>query len=126
MRALSLVGLVVVLVVSAWLCSRQQSVVPSSGASSLPQNAAVQDAKAALGSLRAAISLYRTLHQGTWPTLAQLTDGQSVLSGPLPENPFVETAVKNSVGASGGWAYDEKTGRIWLNTCTPGVAENAW
>lgn len=91
-------------------------------------------AKAALGSARAAIAgrfaaeILESGH-GQYPTMSELA---SVL-GTLPSNPFNGSASVSRaawrpeappVEGEAGWNYDPDSGRFWLNSAS--VGEQAW
>ena len=99
----------------------------------------------ALGGVRSGIANYRA-NQVTkgltpeLPTLASLTDGTSVMDGPVPDNPYSTTATKNDVedaqaangtkGTAGcgnsstkAWCYRPDNGNFWASTNVAG--ENA-
>ncbi len=97
-------------------------------------------ARSALGALRSGITIYyanEAVQTGTavWPTLADLETVGVVMEHGIPKNPYQSDAnapdsivtgvVKGTiVPPRGGWAYNEVTGEIWLNT--DGVGENSW
>ena len=99
-----------------------------------------------LGGVRSAVANYRASQvvkglTPELPTLASVTDGTSVLDGPIPDNPYSTQATKNSVedaqAASGtkgtagcgnsstkGWCYRPDNGQFWASTNVAG--ENAF
>lgn len=96
-------------------------------------------ARAALGGLRSAITIYyanQAVTTGTaiWPTLAQLETYGAVMAQGIPRNPYQATAnapdsictgVTRGVlvaGGRGGWCYLAVTGEIWPNTNSAGEA----
>ena len=99
-------------------------------------------ARASLGSIRSAITIYYanqavTTGTATWPTLNELETYGTVMAQGIPVNPYqsesnaqdsIVTGVTKGtiVGTRGGWAYLEATGEVWLNTSTSGVNENNW
>ncbi len=100
----------------------------------------------ALGGVRSAIANYKATQitksqLPEIPALVSLTDGTSVLDGPIPDNPYSTQATKNTVedaqaanGAKGtagcgnsstkGWCYRPDTGQFWASTNVAG--ENAY
>jgi len=98
-------------------------------------------ARAALGSMRSGITIWYanqavTTGTATWPTLVNLQTVGSVMEHAIPKNPYqLDTNAPDSIctgvtkgtlvpGGRGGWAYNEATGEIWLNTNLAG--ENLW
>jgi len=97
-------------------------------------------ARAALGSLRSGISIWyanQAVQTGipSWPPLDSLLPPGIVMEQAIPANPYqndpdssaniIAGLVKGTVyGARSGWAYNEITGEIWLNTNM--VNENNW
>ena len=99
-----------------------------------------------LGGVRSALANYRAsqIVKGLTPetaTLASLTDGTTVLDGPVPDNPYSTTVTKNDVedaqAASGtkgtagcgnsstkAWCYRPDSGAFWASTNVAG--ENAY
>jgi MSHA pilin protein MshA len=96
--------------------------------------------RAMLGSLRSGITIFyanQAVTTGTaiWPSIAELETIGTVMSQPIPPNPYqdranapdsVVTGVTRgaTVGTRGGWAYNPATGEIWANTSA--VGENNW
>ena len=72
-----------------------------------------------------------------WPTLAELTDGSTVLQTAVSDNPYSTGASPAAVivgvtkgtpvtaGTTGGWCYKASTGELWADTAS-GVGEAAW
>lgn len=100
--------------------------------------------KRTLGQVRGAIGTYygwKSSPSGggvpSWPTLAELTDGDSVLKTAIPDNPYSTGATPNAAiagttrgvpetaGTAGGWCYKASTGEFWADTAS-GVGEAAW
>ena len=100
--------------------------------------------KGSLGVVRSAIANYygwtATPSGGssaTWPTLAQLTDGSTVLQTSLPDNPYSSSTPANAVvagvtkgtpvtaGVTGGWCYKAASGQFWADTAS-GAGEASW
>jgi MSHA pilin protein MshA len=97
-------------------------------------------ARSALGSLRSGISIWyanQAVKTGvpSWPPLDSIRAIGTVMEQAIPNNPFqtdanapdsIVTGVAKgtTVGTRGGWAYNETTGEIWLNTS--GTGENNW
>ncbi len=97
-------------------------------------------ARAALGSLRSGISIWyanEAVQTGfpSWPPLDSLLTPGIVMEQAIPNNPYQSDAdssaniiagiAKGTVyGTRSGWAYNEVTGEIWLNTSA--VNENEW
>jgi prepilin-type N-terminal cleavage/methylation domain-containing protein len=97
-------------------------------------------ARGALGALRSGVSIWYanqavTTGTATWPPLDSLALPGVVMEQTLPRNPYqLDTNAPDSivtgvtrgttVGTRGGWAYNETTGEIWLNTNS--VGENNW
>jgi prepilin-type N-terminal cleavage/methylation domain-containing protein len=100
--------------------------------------------KSALASVRSAIGAYYAYKAspsggGTaaWPTLAELETQGTVLSSPMPDNPYSTSTTKNDViagttmgtpataGTTGGWCYKAATGDFWADTAS-GVGEASW
>lgn len=96
------------------------------------------EAREALGSLRSGITIFyaeQAVNTGTatWPTLTELEEYGNVMDYGIPKNPYqtntsdsIVTGVTKGtiVGVQGGWAYNPKTGEIWMNTSARG--ENNW
>lgn len=94
--------------------------------------------RAALGSLRSAITIFYAnaavkTGTATWPTLNELQTIGTVMEQAIPENPYADLAPDSIVtgvtpdsivGVRGGWAYIEATGEIWPNTNEDN--ENTW
>ena len=94
--------------------------------------------RAALGSLRSAITIYYAnaavkTGTATWPTIDDLRTVGVVMEQSIPENPYAEFAPDSivtgatpdsTVGTRGGWAYLAATGEIWPNTSVSN--ENTW
>lgn len=103
-----------------------------------------------LGGVRSAIANYRATQVAKGatpelPTVALLEDGLTVMTEPIPKNPYdVSTAPTNDVegttstkstqpcmvGATltpstKAWCYNTTNGAFWANTNTTGVGENA-
>lgn len=102
----------------------------------------------ALGGVRSALANYKATQiaqnvpNATWPTVAALIDGTSVMDGTVPDNPYATTALKNEVedvvanagGAKGtancgnasakAWCYRTDNGAFWASTS--GSGENAY
>ena len=110
---------------------------------SLVDDAKKASAKANLGALRSAISVYYAYkatpmggESATWPSITLIEDQISVLNGQVPDNPYDTDATKRNVvtgtargvvsGTLGGWAYIPTSGIIWINTDTGSVDENGW
>ena len=99
-------------------------------------------ARASLGSIRSAVTIFYaneavTTGTATWPTQVELETYGTVMAQGIPVNPYqsdsnapdsIVTGVTKGtiVGTRGGWAYNESTGEVWLNTSTSGVNENNW
>ena len=100
--------------------------------------------KGSLGTVRSAVANYygwtATPSGGgssAWPTLAQVSDGSTVLQTALPDNPYSSSATANAViagvtkgtpvtaGTTGGWCYKAATGEFWTDTAS-GAGEAAW
>jgi len=100
--------------------------------------------KKTLGDVRSAIANYygwKSSPSGggipAWPTLAELTDGNSVLKTIVPDNPFSTGATPNAViagttkkvpetaGTTGAWCYKVATGEFWADTAS-GNGEAHW
>jgi MSHA pilin protein MshA len=100
--------------------------------------------KSALASVRSAIGAfyaYKASPTGggsaAWPTLVELQTQGTVLSSPMPDNPYSTSATKNTViagttmgtpvtsGATGGWCYKASTGDFWADTAS-GAGEAGW
>ena len=137
-RGFTLIELVIVIVILGILATQA---IPTY--LSLTKDAKTASAKANLGNLRSAISVYYSYkatpmggESASWPTLAQLTDETTVLNGEPPDNPYDTELTKNNVDAGtargvvtstdSGWAYKVTSGEIWLNTSTAGISENGW
>ena len=97
--------------------------------------------KGTLGGMRAGIANFyaNSAISGTaaYPTYVQFTTLGTVMQEPLPNNPYNNSAavrnadntwVANNPPVSGaqGWAYDATTGKVWPNSDTSGVDENAF
>ncbi|MBD3257720.1 prepilin-type N-terminal cleavage/methylation domain-containing protein [candidate division GN15 bacterium] len=94
--------------------------------------------RAALGSLRSAITIFYAnsavkTGTATWPSIDDLRTVGTVMEQAIPENPYAEFAADSIVtgvtpdsivGTRGGWCYLEATGEIWPNTSEAG--ENTW
>lgn len=97
-----------------------------------------------LGGVRSAVGNYYGWKSGPsgggvpgWPTLAELTDGSSVLKTAIPDNPYSTGATPNAVvagatkgvpvtaGTTGGWCYKASTGEFWADTAS-GTGEAGW
>jgi MSHA pilin protein MshA len=99
-------------------------------------------ARASLGNMRSGITIFyanQAVKTGyaVWPTQVQLETSGVVMEQTMPMNPYqlktnaadsIVTGVTKStiVGTRGGWAYNETTGELWLNTSTAGIVENLW
>lgn len=99
-------------------------------------------ARASLGSIRSGVTIYYanqavTTGTATWPLQSELETYGTVMAQGIPVNPYqsdsnapdsIVTGVTKGtiVGTRGGWAYNEGTGEIWLNTSSSGVNENNW
>jgi len=95
-------------------------------------------ARSALGSLRSGITIFYANQAvvtgtATWPTLDEVRTIGTVMEQAIPENPYqasfadsiLASGVRGTVvGADCGWAYNETTGEIWLNSSETG--ENEW
>jgi len=107
----------------------------------LTSEAKEASARAALGGIRSAITIFYaneavTTGTATWPTLAELETYGTVMAQGIPRNPYqldanapdsICTGVTRGVlvaGGRGGWCYEPATGEIWPNTST--VGENNW
>lgn len=93
--------------------------------------------KGALGGTRSAIAVSYG-HSATptgggvakFPTLAELTTPNTIMSPAVPDNPYSTSPVKNAVvvgvtpgtpvtaGTTGGWCYMEATGEFWADTAS--------
>ncbi len=98
--------------------------------------------RASVGNLRSGITIFyanQAVKTGyaVWPTQVQLETSGVVMEQTMVRNPYqlttnapdsIVTGVTKGtiVGARGGWAYNETTGEIWLNTSTAGIVENLW
>lgn len=105
----------------------------------------------ALEGMRAGIHHFhmQTGSQGSarWPTIQELKNVGMVLQEPIPANPYLTNRNVASIVVpgvwpeggpppiespqTGGWRYDQNTGRVWANSATipitaPGGAENTW
>ena len=100
-------------------------------------------ARSALGGLRSGITIFyanQAVATGTadWPTIAELRAPGTVMAQEIPANPYqtevnvpdsivdADGIAKGTTIGNGGWAYNESTGEIWLNTNTTDVNENQW
>ena len=99
-------------------------------------------ARASVGNLRSGITIFyanQAVKTGyaIWPTQIQLETSGVVMEQTMVSNPYqlttnapdsIVTGVTKGtiVGARGGWAYNETTGEIWLNTSTTGILESLW
>ena len=100
--------------------------------------------KSALASVRSAIGAfyaYKASPSGggaaAWPTLAELETQGTVLSSPMPDNPYSTSTTKNDAvagttmgtpvtsGTTGGWCYKASTGDFWADTAS-GEGEASW
>jgi MSHA pilin protein MshA len=100
--------------------------------------------KSALASVRSAVGAfyaYKASPAGggsaAWPTLAELQAQGTVLSSPMPDNPYSTSSTKNTViagttmgtpvtsGATGCWCYKAATGDFWADTAS-GAGEASW
>ena len=98
--------------------------------------------RASLGNVRSGVTIFyanQAVKTGfaIWPTQIQLETSGVVMEHTFPPNPYqILTSAPDSivtgvtkgtiVGARGGWAYNETTGELWLNTSTAGIVENLW
>ena len=98
--------------------------------------------RASVGNLRSGITIFyanQAVKTGyaVWPTQVQLETSGVVMEQTMVRNPYqlttnapdsIVTGVTKGtiVGARGGWAYNETTGELWLNTSTAGIVENLW
>jgi prepilin-type N-terminal cleavage/methylation domain-containing protein len=97
--------------------------------------------KGTLGGMRAGIANFyaNSAISGTaaYPTYLQFTTLGTVMQEPLPNNPYNNSAaVRNAdntwvagnppVSGAQGWAYDATNGKVWANSDTSGVDENAF
>ena len=101
-------------------------------------NAKSSAAKATLGAVRTAVSLYYVnsalTGTATFPTLVQLQTLGTVMREPLPNNPYNASntiaaatwAATPPTSGANGWNYDATAGRFWANSNTAGVNENVW
>jgi prepilin-type N-terminal cleavage/methylation domain-containing protein len=104
-------------------------------------------AKSILGSVRSAVANFYAnsiISSGTpaFPTLAQLQTPGTVMTDPVPVNPYNSSQViaagtwtaatagtpapSQTVSGTNGWNYDAAAGKFWANSNTSGVGENAW
>ena len=100
--------------------------------------------KGSLGTVRSAIANYygwsATPSGGgsaAWPSLAQVTDGTTVLQTETPDNPYSSGGDPNAVivgvtkgtpvtaGTTGAWCYKAASGEFWADTAS-GAGEAAW
>ncbi len=102
---------------------------------------------AILGSVRTAIANFYAnsgVSGGTlaFPTLVQLQTPGTVMTDPMPVNPYNNSSLitastwtpgtplapspAQTVSGTNGWNYDAAAGRFWANSNTTGVGENAW
>lgn len=103
--------------------------------------------KAILGAVRSGIANFYAntiVNNGaaTFPTLAQLQTPGTVMTDPVPANPYNSSQViaagtwtaatlstpspAQTVSGTNGWNYDAAVGKFWANSNTSGIAENAW
>ncbi|HSH00810.1 MAG TPA: prepilin-type N-terminal cleavage/methylation domain-containing protein [candidate division Zixibacteria bacterium] len=134
-RGFSLIELVIIIVILGILAA-----VAIPKYQDITSEAREASARAALGGIRSAVMIYYanqavTTGSATWPTLATLETAGSVMEHGIPKNPYqvdanapdsVVTGVTKgvTVGARGGWAYNDATGELWPNTSV--VGENNW
>lgn len=127
--AFTLVEVLIVVIVLGILAA---IVVPQFSSASSDANLAAL--KTNLQTIRAQIELYKTQHNGTYPTLTnfstQMTAGTKVDGtagtdfGPylqsIPNNPFsnVNTLSTSAAAATLGWYYNETTGDFRANDST--------
>ena len=126
-RAFTLIELVAVIVVLAILAgiAIPQYIDYSS-------NAKISSTKGVLGGVRSAVANFYANSSVTgtaaYPTLTQLQTVGTVLSEPMPINPFNGASTITSstwtatcpVAGSYGWDYDPTTGRFWANSSGEG------
>ena len=103
----------------------------------------------AIGGVRSAIANYYAKEAartgtGVYPTLAQLTDGTTVMDTDIPTNPYTSpliNTVESTTSAKGtqpclvgagpatstkAWCYNVTPGTFWANTNTAGVVESGF
>lgn len=131
----TLVELVIIIVVLGILAA--VAIPKYSDISSEAREAA---ARGALGAMRSGISIWyanQAVQTGTpsWPPLDSLLTSGVVMEQALPGNPYqndpdssaniIGGVAKGTVyGTRSGWAYNEVTGELWLNTNS--TNENNW
>lgn len=134
-RGFTLIELVIIIVILGILAA--VAIPKYSDISSEAREAA---ARGALGALRSGISIWyanQAVQTGTasWPPIDSLRTIGTVMEQAIPGNPYqtdsnapdsIVTGIAKgtTVGTRGGWAYNETTGEIWLNTSSNG--ENNW
>jgi len=102
----------------------------------MSEDAKYSAVQGALGGVRSAVANYYAKEAarngtGTYPTLAMMTDGSTVLDGKIPDNPYGTANPKNTVTpatsaintlgcgttpAGTAWCYNATTGQFWAAT----------
>jgi prepilin-type N-terminal cleavage/methylation domain-containing protein len=134
-KGFTLIELVIIIVILGILAA--VAIPKYSDISSEAKEAA---ARGALGALRSGISIWyanQAVKTGTasWPPLDSLITPGKVMEQSIPGNPYqsgsnapdsIVTGITKGtiVGTRGGWAYNETTGEVWLNTSS--IGENNW
>lgn len=108
-RGFTLVEIILVIIIIGILAA---IIVPKFAGQS--DNAKIANTKANLNSLRSAVRLWQSDHEGEPPTA--LSDLVPDYIRALPEEPITpSTAVAGSVDGSGGWVYDNSDGGVAVN-----------
>jgi prepilin-type N-terminal cleavage/methylation domain-containing protein len=113
MRGFTLVEIILVIIIIGILAA---IIVPKFAGQS--DNAKIAASKANLNSLRSAVRLWQSDHEGTPPTA--LSDLVPDYIRAIPEEPITPSAVVSAgVDGSGGWAYDNTGGDVSINLIGP-------